>query len=50
MTLEKLVQDGMIQPARIEEVHERVRDLEEQIRKSGEDAVAEVASPTCTPS
>jgi ribonuclease Y len=43
MTLEKLVQDGRIQPARIEEVHERsVRDLEEQIRKSGEDAVAEV--------
>ena len=44
MTLEKLVQDGRIQPARIEEVHERsVRDLEEQIRKAGEDAVAEVA-------
>jgi ribonucrease Y len=43
MTLEKLVQDGRIQPARIEEVHERsVRDLEETIRKSGEDAVAEV--------
>jgi ribonuclease Y len=43
MTLEKLVQDGRIQPARIEEVHERsMRDLEEQIRKSGEDAVAEV--------
>jgi ribonucrease Y len=43
MTLEKLVQDGRIQPARIEEVHERsLRDLEEQIRKSGEDAVAEV--------
>jgi ribonucrease Y len=43
MTLEKLVQDGRIQPARIEEVHERsVRDLDEQIRKSGEDAVAEV--------
>ncbi|HZB00520.1 MAG TPA: ribonuclease Y [Actinomycetota bacterium] len=43
MTLEKLVQDGRIQPARIEEVHERsLRDLEEQIRKAGEDAVAEV--------
>ena len=42
MTLEKLVQDGRIQPARIEEVHDRsVRDLEEQIRKAGEDAVAE---------
>src|ERR687897_634929 len=43
MTLEKLVQDGRIQPARIEEVHARsVRDLEEQIRKAGEDAVVEV--------
>jgi ribonuclease Y len=43
MTLEKLVHDGRIQPARIEEVHERsVRDLEEQIRRSGEDAVADV--------
>jgi ribonuclease Y len=43
MTLEKLVQDGRIQPARIEEVHERsLRDLEEQIRKAGEDAAAEV--------
>jgi ribonuclease Y len=43
MTLEKLVHDGRIQPARIEEVHERsVRDLDEQIRKAGEDAVAEV--------
>jgi ribonucrease Y len=43
MTLEKLVQDGRIQPARIEEIHERsVRDLEEQIRKAGEDAVVEV--------
>jgi ribonuclease Y len=43
MTLEKLVQDGRIQPARIEEVHDRsVRDLEEQIRKAGEEAVTEV--------
>jgi ribonuclease Y len=44
MTLEKLVSDGRIHPARIEEVHERsLRDLEEQIRRAGEDAVAEVA-------
>jgi ribonuclease Y len=43
MTLEKLVADGRIHPARIEEVHERsLRDLEEQIRRAGEDAVAEV--------
>ncbi|HET9671785.1 MAG TPA: ribonuclease Y [Actinomycetota bacterium] len=50
MTLEKLVQDGRIQPARIEEVHERsLRDLEEQIRKAGEDAAAEVGLPDVHP-
>jgi ribonuclease Y len=43
MTLEKLVGDGRIHPARIEEVHERsLRDLDERIRRAGEDAVAEV--------
>jgi len=43
LTLEKLVADGRIHPARIEEIHERSqRDLEEQIRRAGEDAVAEV--------
>jgi len=43
MTLEKLVQDGRIQPARIEEIHERSqREIEERIRRAGEDAVAEV--------
>jgi ribonuclease Y len=43
MTLEKLVQDGRIHPARIEELHERsMAELEERIRRSGEDAVAEV--------
>ena len=43
MTLEKLVADGRIHPARIEEIHERSqRELEEQIRRAGEDAVAEV--------
>ena len=43
MTLEKLVADGRIHPARIEEVHERSqREIEEQIRLAGEDAVAEV--------
>ncbi|MEX2421517.1 MAG: ribonuclease Y [Actinomycetota bacterium] len=43
MTLEKLVQDGRIHPARIEEVVERsMGELEERIRRAGEDAVAEV--------
>ena len=43
MTLEKLVEDGRIHPARIEEIHERsLRELDEQIRRAGEDAVAEV--------
>jgi ribonuclease Y len=43
MTLEKLVQDGRIHPARIEEIHERSQaELEETIRRAGEDAVAEV--------
>jgi ribonuclease Y len=43
MTLEKLVADGRIHPARIEEIHERsLRELDEQIRRAGEDAVAEV--------
>jgi ribonucrease Y len=50
MTLEKLVQDGRIQPARIEEVHERsLRDLEEQIRKAGEEAAADVGIPDLHP-
>ena len=43
MTLAKLVEDGRIHPARIEEIHERsLRELEEQIHRAGEDAVAEV--------
>ncbi|HYJ60079.1 MAG TPA: ribonuclease Y [Actinomycetota bacterium] len=43
MTLEKLVADGRIHPARIEEVHERsMGEMEERIRRAGEDAVAEV--------
>jgi ribonucrease Y len=43
MSLEKLVQDGRIHPARIEEVHERsLAEIEERIRRAGEDAVAEV--------
>jgi ribonuclease Y len=43
MTLAKLVEDGRIHPARIEEIHERSqRELEDHIRRVGEDAVAEV--------
>jgi ribonucrease Y len=50
MTLEKLVHDGRIQPARIEEVHERsLRDLEEQIRKAGDEAAADVGIPDLHP-
>jgi len=43
MTLEKLVQDGRIHPARIEEMHERsTREIEEQIKRAGEEAVMDV--------
>jgi ribonucrease Y len=43
LTLEKLVEDGRIHPARIEEVHDRsLGEIEERIRRAGEDAVAEV--------
>ncbi len=43
MTLAKLVEDGRIHPARIEEIHDRSqRELEEHVRRAGEDAVAEV--------
>jgi ribonucrease Y len=43
LTLEKLVSDGRIHPARIEETYERSqKEIEEQIRRAGEDAVLEV--------
>jgi ribonucrease Y len=43
MTLEKLVADGRIHPARIEEMHERsLREIEEQIKRAGEDAAMDV--------
>jgi ribonuclease Y len=43
MTLEKLVQDGRIHPARIEEMHDRSqREIEEQIRRAGEEAALDV--------
>jgi ribonucrease Y len=43
MTLEKLVGDGRIHPARIEEMHERSKkEIEEQIKRAGEEALLDV--------
>jgi ribonuclease Y len=43
LTLEKLVSDGRIHPARIEETYERSqKEIDEQIRRAGESAVLEV--------
>src|SRR5919201_1998018 len=43
LTLEKLVSDGRIHPARIEEMYERSgREVEEEIRRAGEEALADV--------
>jgi ribonuclease Y len=43
LTLEKLVSDGRIQPARIEEMYERsIAEVDEQIKRAGEEALAEV--------
>jgi ribonuclease Y len=43
ITLEKLVADGRIHPARIEEMTERAKgEVEEQIRRAGEEAVLDV--------
>jgi ribonuclease Y len=43
ITLEKLVSDGRIHPARIEEMHERAKiEVEEQIKRAGEAALVEV--------
>jgi ribonuclease Y len=43
LTLDKLVQDGRIHPARIEEMFERSqREVEDQIRRAGEWAISEV--------
>lgn len=45
-TLEKLILDGRIQPARIEEVYDKTRDeLEESIWDAGEEALSEVGVP-----
>src|SRR5262245_36702038 len=43
LTLEKLVADGRIHPARIEEMYERsTGEVDEQIRRAGEEALVEV--------
>ncbi|HEX9377122.1 MAG TPA: ribonuclease Y [Actinomycetota bacterium] len=43
LTLEKLVSDGRIHPARIEEMHERsMREVEDEIKKAGEAALDDV--------
>jgi ribonuclease Y len=43
LTLDKLVQDGRIHPARIEEMFERSsREVEEQVKRAGEWAISEV--------
>src|SRR5438309_5097101 len=44
LTLEKLVSDGRIHPARIEEMHERSqREVEDEIKRAGEEALHDVA-------
>jgi ribonucrease Y len=44
LTLEKLVSDGRIHPARIEEMHERsLREVDDEIKRAGEDAMHDVA-------
>lgn len=43
LTLEKLLQDGRIHPARIEEAYEKSKaEINEQIKKAGEDTVYEL--------
>ena len=43
LTLEKLVSDGRIHPARIEEMAERSRaEVEDQVRRAGEEAILDV--------
>jgi ribonuclease Y len=43
LTLEKLVADGRIHPARIEETFDRAKlEVEEEVRRSGEDACLEI--------
>ena len=46
LTLEKLISDGRIQPARIEEMYEKSRaEVENEVREAGEEAAFEVGIP-----
>ncbi len=50
LTLEKLVSDGRIHPARIEETFERSKkEIEEQIKRAGEEAVMDVGITDMNP-
>jgi ribonuclease Y len=50
LTIERLISDGRIHPARIEEVVERVRtELDEQMRQEGEEAALELRIPDLHP-
>ena len=49
-TIELLVEDGRIQPARIEEIHQKVCDeFEDKILQEGEDIVAKMGIPPMNP-
>ncbi len=49
-TLKKLILDGRIQPARIEEIYEKTREeIDESIREAGEEGLAEVGVPGVNP-
>src|SRR5438552_575902 len=50
ITLEKLVSDGRIHPARIEEMYQRaLAEVEEQVKRAGESALIEVGIPDVHP-
>ncbi|MFP4687114.1 MAG: ribonuclease Y [bacterium] len=50
VTLEKLILDGRIQPARIEEVYEKTKEeLEDRVRAAGEEALSELGVPAVPP-